>query len=259
LEEIILQNNKKIYFASDFHLGAPNFSESLKREKTICKWLDFIKKDAQLLFLVGDLFDFWFEHKTTIPKGHTRFLGKMAELADAGIEIIIFTGNHDMWMRDYFQIEFGAKIYRNPQSYLINGQKFYVGHGDGLGPGDYPYKLLKKIFENSFCKFLFGNLLHPNLSLKLGYLWANHSWKKHDKEKDVYVFKSLKDEILFQYCLQSQTNKTYDFYVFGHRHYTFDEALIPSGRYINLGDWIKFQSFACFDGQNLKLEIWDNK
>ena len=253
MEEIKLEANKKIYFASDFHLGAPDFEKSLEREKRICSWLDKIKADAQLVFLVGDLFDFWFEHKKTVPKGYVRFFGKLAELSDSGIKLVIFTGNHDMWMKDYFKEQFNAPTYRNPKEYLINGKAFYVGHGDGLGPGDYAYKALKRVFENKICRWLFGSLLHSDFSLRLGYLWAGHSWKSHLKEKDVYVFESTDKEILYSYCKEQEKLKHRDFYVFGHRHYKFDLEVAENSRYINLGDWILFNSYACFDGKNLEL------
>lgn len=257
MKEIILRPSKKIYFASDFHLGAPNYEKSLVREKIICQWLDQIKLDAQVVFLVGDLFDFWFEHRRSVPKGYVRFFGKLAELTDAGIELVVFTGNHDMWMKDYFKQNFNAPTYRASQEYSINGKCFLIGHGDGLGPGDYVYKVLKKIFENKICRWMFGNLLHPDLSLKLGYAWANHSWQKHNKEKVVYVFESQEKEILFQYCLEEEKKKHRDYYVFGHRHYKFDLEVNKNSRYINLGDWIYFYSYASFDGE--KLELIDYK
>jgi UDP-2,3-diacylglucosamine hydrolase len=254
LKEINLLPNKKIYFASDFHLGAPDHEKSLVREKKICRWLDQIKHDAQVVFLVGDLFDFWFEYRRSVPKGYVRFFGKLAELTDTGIELVVFTGNHDMWMRDYFQQNFNAPTFRESQEYNINGKRFLVGHGDGLGPGDYAYKNLKKVFENKICRWLFANLLHSDLSLKLGYTWASHSWQKHDKEKDVYVFESTDKEILFQYCLEEEKTTHRDFYIFGHRHYKFDLELNTNSRYINLGDWIYFYSYACFDGEKLELK-----
>jgi len=257
LKEIIIRSNKKIYFASDFHLGAPNYEKSLVREKIICQWMDQIKHDAQVVFLVGDLFDFWFEHRRTVPKGYVRFFGKLAELTDAGIELVVFTGNHDMWMKDYFMQNFNAPTYREAQEYSINGKRFLIGHGDGLGPGDYAYKFLKKIFENKTCRWMFGNLLHPDLSLKLGDAWASHSWQKHDKEKDVYVFESTDNEILFQYCLEEEKKNHRDYYIFGHRHYKFNLEVNKNSRYINLGDWIYFYSYASFDGE--KLELIDYK
>jgi UDP-2,3-diacylglucosamine hydrolase len=254
LEEIILQSNKKIYFASDFHLGAPDPKKSLVREKIICKWLDEIKADAQVIFLVGDLFDFWFEHKKVMPKGYSRFFGKLAELSDSGIRLVIFQGNHDMWMRDYFIHEFGAEIHRKPQEYLISGKRLYVGHGDGLGPGDHTYKLLKVIFESSVCRWMFRKLLHPDLSLGLGYKWANHSWSKHDKELEEDTFVSNEKELLYLYSLEEEAKLHRDYYIFGHRHLKLDIALSDTSRYINLGDWIRFFSYAVFDGKSLELK-----
>lgn len=253
METIQLAEGKNVYFASDFHLGAPNHEKSLIREKRICSWLDGIKKDAQVVFLCGDMFDFWFEYKHTVPKGFVRLLGKIAELSDAGIRIIIFSGNHDMWLYDYFRIELGAEVYRESQEYLINGKKLMVGHGDGLGPGDYAYKLLKKIFENNICRFLFGRVLHSNLGMFLGNAWARSSWKKHEKEGDNYTYESPEKEILFKYCQEIEKTDHHDYYVFGHRHYKLDLKVGGNSRYINLGDWIVFNSYAVFDGENLSL------
>lgn len=253
LEQINLRPGKKIYFASDFHLGAPDPEKSRQREKMICRWLDTIKADAQVIFLVGDLFDFWFEHKRVIPKGYSRLFGKLAELTDAGIRLIIFQGNHDMWMRDYFTQEFGAEIYREPREYLVNGKRLFVGHGDGLGPGDPTYKLLKVIFESRVCRWLFRKLLHPDLSLWLGYTWAGHSWKKHDKEEDYDSFIAKEKELLYLYSLEEEKREHRDYYIFGHRHQKLDIVLTENSRYINLGDWIRFFSYAVFDGEELKL------
>lgn len=256
LKEINLIPGKKIYFASDFHLGAPDYSQSLIREKKICKWLDFIKTDVQVLFLVGDMFDFWFEHKRVAPKGHIRFLGKLAELSDAGVQIEVFSGNHDMWMRDYFNREFGCEVSRNSLEYKINDKRFLIGHGDGLGPGDTAYKFLKRIFENRILRWAFANLLHPDWSLFLGNLWAQNSWKKHDKVNDVYVYESPEKELLYLYSKKEEELQHRDFYIFGHRHYKLDLQLSPKSRYINLGDWIRFDSYAVFDGENLELKVF---
>lgn len=253
----VISPKKKIYFASDFHLGAPNHTKSLEREKRIVRWLDFIKNDAEIIFLVGDLFDFWFEYKQTIPKGFARFFGKLAELTDAGIEIIVFTGNHDMWMKDYFKIEFGISVFRKPKVYIFNDKKFYIGHGDGLGPGDSGYKMLKKVFESPISQFLFGRILHSNLSLFLGKAWAARSWKKHEKTGDNYVFYGLENEFLYQYCKEVESKVHHDFYVFGHRHYKFDEQVTENSRYINLGDWIAFNTYAVFDGSEMKLQAFE--
>jgi UDP-2,3-diacylglucosamine hydrolase len=259
LEEIVLHSNKKIYFASDFHLGAPNPQKSLVREKIICQWLDEIKTDAQVIFLVGDLFDFWFEHKKVMPKGYSRFFGKLAELSDMGIKLIVFQGNHDMWMKDYLAKEFNAEIYREPKEYLISGKRMYIGHGDGLGPGDYNYKFLKRFFESSVCRWMFGNLIHPDLSLYLGYKWANHSWSKHDKELQEDTFASKEKELLYLYSLEEEKKQHRDYYIFGHRHLKLDIPLSTTSRYINLGDWIRFFSYAVFDGKELELKDYEIK
>lgn len=253
LKEIQLKNNKKVYFASDFHLGAISHQESLIREKIICNWLDEIKKDAQTVFLLGDLFDYWFEHKRVAPKGFVRFLGKLAELSDTGIEIIIYTGNHDMWMRDYFEKEFGAEVYRNPESYLIGNKTFFIGHGDGLGPGDYFYKFLKIFFENRLARFLFRKLIHPDLNLWLGSTWANYSWKKNRKTESYNKAINAEKEILFQYCKEIEKNQHHDYYVFGHRHLSLSVPFGNNSQYINTGEWITLNSYAVFDGKDVFL------
>lgn len=257
MEVIDLRPDKKIYFASDFHLGAPGPEKSRQREKRICRWLEEAKADAQVVFLVGDLFDFWFEHKRVMPKGYSRLFGKLAELSDAGIRLVIFQGNHDMWMRDYFQHEFDAEVYREPREYLIAGKRFYVGHGDGLGPGDQTYKFLKVIFESRLCRWLFRKLLHPDLSLWLGYAWAGHSWKKHDKEEDYDHFVTKEKELLYLYSLEEEKKEHRDYYVFGHRHQKLDIAIAENSRYVNLGDWIRFFSYAVFDGRELRLKDYE--
>src|SRR5215218_3135442 len=147
---------KKIFFLSDFHLGTPNAEASLAREKLIVKFLNEIREQAYAIFIVGDMFDFWYEYRKVVPKGAVRLLGKIAELVDAGIAIHFFVGNHDMWMRNYFQKELNVPVYFEPKEFKINGKRFLVGHGDGLGPGDHGYKALKKVFRNPFCQWAFG-------------------------------------------------------------------------------------------------------
>jgi UDP-2,3-diacylglucosamine hydrolase len=167
------QTNKKIYFASDFHLGVPNYEKSLEREKKIVAWLTQIESTALEIFLVGDIFDFWFEYKHAIPKGFVRLQGKIAELTDKGIPVHVFTGNHDMWIFDYIPKELGVQLHRAPIVREFFGKKIYIGHGDGLGPGDKGYKFLKKVFENKFCQWCFARI-HPNF----GFWLANYSSKK---------------------------------------------------------------------------------
>lgn len=246
--DMSLNTSKKIYFASDFHLGAPNHEKSLVREKIIVQWLDTIKHDAEEIYLMGDIFDFWFEYKTVIPKGFTRLLGKLAELSDSGLSIHIFTGNHDMWMKDYLKKELNIPIYYQPISKVLKGKKFYLGHGDGLGPGDNSYKVIKKIFANPVCQWLFARI-HPNLGISLAGSWSKHSRDNGDDD----VFKGIKSEWLVQYCNEVLKKEHFDYFVFGHRHLPLEIKLENQSTYINLGDWITYFTYAVFDGDRLEL------
>ena len=247
-----LLTGKKIYFASDFHLGAPSASKSIEREKLLVAWLDEIKVDAQELFLVGDVFDFWFEYKTAVPKGFVRLLGKLAEISDAGIPIHYFTGNHDMWVFDYLPKEIGVKIYRGNLEREFNTKKFLIGHGDGLGPGDRGYKLIKKVFANPICQWLFARL-HPNFGIGLANYWSGKS-RLHTAQSDA-IFLGEDQEWLVMYCKDILREKFYDYFIFGHRHLPLDLP-IDKSRYINLGDWINYNSYAVFDGENLELKYY---
>ena len=247
--DIILQPNKKLYFASDFHLGAPNHAESLLRERKIVAWLDHIRGDAQAVFLVGDLFDFWFEYRRAVPRGFVRLLGKLAELTDAGIEVLVFPGNHDMWMNGYFEQELDAKTYRKPVNFRVLSdnssqiRQFYVTHGDGLGPGDYFYKNLKTVFESRWARWAFANLLPADVALGLAQTWARNSWKKHENQAKP-VFLGPEKEWLLQYAQEIEARLHHDFYVFGHRHIEVDYALNLSSRMLILGDWITQWTYA---------------
>ncbi len=246
-----IPSDKKIYFLSDFHLGAPNAQESLVREKKIVAFLDEIKKDAAVIFIVGDLFDFWYEYKTVVPKGYVRILGKLAEITDEGIPVHFFVGNHDMWMKNYFQQELNIPVYFEPKEFEFNQKKFLVGHGDGLGPGDHGYKMLKKIFRNPVCQWLFG-ILPPVVGVGL----ANYSSRRSRAVTGTNDGKFLGEEKewLIQYCKEQLKNKTFDYLVFGHRHLPIDYAVQPGSRYINLGDWIRYYTYAEFDGQQMNLK-----
>jgi len=248
-------NTKKIYFASDFHLGVPTPELSLAREKKICRWLDSIKGDAAEIFLVGDIFDFWFEHKYTIPKGTTRLLGKIAELTDAGIPIHFFVGNHDLWMKDYFISELNVTVNHSPITRTFNGKVFYIGHGDGLGPGDRGYKMLRKIFASKVCQWLYGRL-HPNLSFYI----AKRSSKRRrisTGDSDEH-FLGAENEWLYLYSKEYLKNHKVDFFVFGHRHLPMDLDIEGKARYINLGEWINYYTYAVFDGTKMELLKFEN-
>lgn len=240
-----LQANKKIYFLSDFHLGTPSAAASLQREKTIVAFLDSIKHDASAIFLVGDMFDFWFEYRTVVPKGFVRLLGKLAELSDSGIQLHFFVGNHDMWIRDYFQKELNMQVYFEPATFEFNGKKILVGHGDGQGPGDHGYKFLKKIFRNPVCQWLFG-VLPPAIGMGIANYFSQKS-RNADKSAEE-TFLGEDKEWLIAYCREMLQKEHFDYFIFGHRHLPIDFSLAENSRYFNLGDWINFKSYAVFDG-----------
>ena len=241
----------KIYFASDQHFGAPTPEKSKVREAKFLSWLDSIKKDADVLFLLGDLFDFWFEYKTVVPKGFVRVLGKIAELKDSGIKIHFFVGNHDLWMRDYFEKELGIKVYYKPQVFTFNDKVFFIGHGDGLGPGDKGYKRMKKVFTHPFSKWLF-RWLHPDLGVSLGQYLSTQN-KLISGDEDV-VFLGKDQEWLVQYAQEKLKTQHYDYFVFGHRHLPLEIALNPKSTYVNLGDWVGHFTYAEFNGEKLSLK-----
>lgn len=248
-----MKTNKKIYFASDFHLGVPSHETSLIREKRIVKWLDEIKTDAEEIYLMGDLFDFWFEYKYTVPKGFIRLLGKMAEIVDSGIPITLFTGNHDMWMFDYLPKEIGVTIHRDPLTRIYNNKKFYLGHGDGLGPGDHGYKFIKKIFANPICQWLFERL-HPNFALRIANYWS-HKSRISNAPKDKQ-FKGEDGEWLVSYSKDVLKKEHFDYFIFGHRHLPLDIKLNETSRYVNLGEWVNYNTYAVFDGERLELKYY---
>lgn len=246
------ENRKNIYFASDFHLGAPNEKESLIREKRIISWLDQIKDDAKEIYLVGDIFDFWFEYKNAIPKGFVRFQGKIAELTDSGIPIHIFTGNHDMWIFDYIPKELGCKLYREPIIKEYNSKKFYIGHGDGLGPGDSKYKMLKGVFSSKLCQWAFARI-HPNLGIGIANAWSRKSRRTNLSYDE--VFHGEDKEQLINYCKEYiKQDRTIDYFIFGHRHLPLEIKLNEKSKYINLGEWIKHNTYAVFNGNELILK-----
>jgi UDP-2,3-diacylglucosamine hydrolase len=250
-----LAPGKKIYFLSDFHLGAPNELESRKREDKLVHFFNECKKDAAAFFIVGDIFDFWFEYKTVVPKGFVRILGCLAQISDAGIPIHIFTGNHDLWMQDYLSKELNAKVYFEPQPFQLGSKQFYIGHGDGVGPGDYGYKRLKKIFTNPFCKWLF-RWLHPDAGIKLANYFSAKSRAKTGTADEVFLGEDK--EWLIVYTKEQAKKMDVDYFIFGHRHFAIDFDINERTKYINLGDWIRLNSYAVFDGTTLQLLKWES-
>lgn len=246
---------KNIYFISDFHLGAPNYASSLVREKKLVAFLESIKHTASEIFIVGDMFDFWFEYKTTVPKGYIRLLGKLAELTDAGIAIHFFLGNHDMWMSGYFEKELNIPVYAEPKVFERFGKSLFIGHGDGLGPDDHGYKFIKKVFRNPICQWLFG-ALHPTWGMGLANYFSRKSREKTGNADADFL--GAGKEWLIIFCKETLTKQHYDYFIFGHRHYPIDFALNEKSRYINLGDWINNFTYAVFDGNIIELKKWEN-
>lgn len=246
---------KKTFFASDFHLGTNGRLPSKERERLIVRWLDTIAPEAESLYLVGDVFDYWFEYSKVVPKGFIRLLGRLATLSDQGLPIYYFTGNHDMWMFRYLEDELGIPVYRQPIEREIGGKKFFIGHGDGLGPGDHGYKFIKAVFSNPACQWLFARL-HPNTGIRLMNYFSGTSRMSNPSE---VRFLGPEKERLVQFCEDEITRREVDYFVFGHRHLPIDYTLNNGrSRYINLGDWLVYNSYAVFDGNDLQLQFFEN-
>lgn len=246
-----IPKGKKIYFASDNHLGAPTSELSRPREQKFVAWLDEIKEDAAAIFLLGDLFDFWFEYKTVVPKGFTRTLGKLAEISDSGIPIYYFVGNHDLWMHGYFEDELNIPVFHEPKEFVFNDKSFFIGHGDGLGPYDKGYKRMKKVFTNPVFKWLF-RWLHPDLGVKIAqYMSVKNKMISGDEDAK---FLGEDKEWLVQYSRKKLEKNHSDYFIFGHRHLPLEIKLNENSTYINLGDWISYYTYAVFDGETLELK-----
>jgi UDP-2,3-diacylglucosamine hydrolase len=254
---IEIPEGKKIYFASDNHLGAPNMEASRPREKKFVAWLDEVKQDAAAIFLLGDLFDFWFEYKAVIPKGFSRTLGKLAEISDAGVPVYYFVGNHDLWMNGYFEDELGIPVFHKPQEFTFkmdaerSQSTFFIGHGDGLGPGDKGYKRMKKVFTSPFFQWLF-RWLHPDIGIRIAQYFSvkNRLISGDDDAK----FLGEDNEWLVSYCKRKLKDKHRDYFIFGHRHLPMNIQLNDTSKYINLGDWIQYYTYGVFDGETFELK-----
>jgi len=246
-----IPEGKKIYFSSDNHLGAPTAAESKPREIKFVKWLDTVKGDAAAIFLLGDLFDFWFEYKTVVPKGFVRVLGKLAEISDSGIPIYFFVGNHDLWMEDYFKEELNIPVYHDPKEFTFNNKNFLIGHGDGKGPGDKGYKRMKKVFQAPFFKFLF-RWTHPDIGMRIAqYLSVKNKLISGEDDKH---FLGDDNEWLALYSKRKLETKHYDYFVFGHRHLSMEITVGENSKYFNLGDWISHFTYGVFDGKDFQLK-----
>lgn len=249
MQEITVQKGKKIYFASDFHFGIPDYAATRKREELVCKWLDSIKGDAQVVFLLGDIFDSWMEYKKVVPKGSIRFLGKLAELSDAGIQLVFFTGNHDLWMHGYFQQELHASVYKEAQTITINGKVFHLSHGDGLCAAERRYRLMKSIIQHPFSQFIYRQL-HPDVGMRIADYFSRLG-PKH-KYQDLQL-KGVDEEYQMMYANKLLKRETIHYFIFGHRHIPILLKLNIESTFINVGDWISYNTFAVFDGKEVVL------
>ena len=246
----------KSYFIADAHLGSSVFNDSLGREKQLVRWMDSIREDAKALYLLGDIFDFWFEYKEAVPRGFTRFLGKLAELSDSGVEIHFFIGNHDIWVFDYLPKEIGLILHKTPWVTKIDGKTFYMAHGDGLGDCPRSFKLIRWIFHNRICQVLFRSL-HPDIGINLAYKWARHSRGKEQKNPSPFL--GEEKENLIEYSKSYiQTHPEIDYLVFGHRHVPLNWMLNSKSRMIIVGEWLRLFSYAVFDGKEMILKRFES-
>ena len=247
---------KNIYFASDFHLGSPDHATSRIREDRIVRWLNFIEPDCAELFLMGDIFDFWFEYKTVVPKGYVRLLGKLANMADASIKLYFFKGNHDMWVEDYFTVEMGMQIVSDELVIERGGKRFYLHHGDGLGPGDANYRILRRIFRNPVCRWLFS-VLPPRIGLGIANGWSRSSRIANTQHEEVFM--GEENEWLAVYSREILAKTHYDYFIYGHRHLPLIIRLAEDSSYYNIGEWFGFNSYAVFDGKELSLKYFEKE
>jgi UDP-2,3-diacylglucosamine hydrolase len=245
-----LDSNKKIYFVSDVHLGAPALTDNTKRERLFTDWLSEVSQDAAAIFLMGDIFDFWFEYRKVVPRGHTRVLGKIAEITDRGVPVHFFTGNHDIWVFDYLPTEIGVIVHRDYFTTELLGKKFYLAHGDGLDKNDKGYLLLKKIFKSPFWQWVFARF-HPNFAVSVALRWSKTS--RLNKKEGGQSF-DAENEGMYQFALSVLEKEHFDYFIFGHRHRLANMEMNETSRFILLGEWIKTFSFGVFDGEKFELK-----
>lgn len=250
-----MEKRKKIFFASDAHLGMAAAINSLEREKMIVKWLDEIKEEAEEIYLLGDIFDYWFEYRKVVPRGFTRLLGKVAEITDSGIPVHYFTGNHDVWVFDYLPSEIGVMVHTKPLIKTIGEHKFFIAHGDGLGPEEGNYKFLKRIFTSKVFQWFWARL-HPNLATAI----AHHVSRRSRLAKGIYVdFLGEDNEVLIRFAKHKLAEEHFDYFVFGHRHIPLVFNLNEKSRLVFLGDWIVNFTYAVFDGKIVEMKKYDGK
>lgn len=246
-----MNQTKKIYFASDVHLGAPALQHNREREILFVNWLHRIKEDAEMVFLLGDIFDFWFEYRKVAPQGFVRVLGALAEICDSGIPVHFFTGNHDIWVFDYLPRETGMIIHHEPLKIDLYGKKFFLAHGDDLGETDKKYQFLKKFFHNKLAQWAFAKI-HPDLAFRLAHQWSKNSRLSKGINGAIFMGEDKEDQIIF--AKKTLEKEDYDYFVFGHRHLALDFQLTEKSKLFILGDWFNAYTYGVYDGETFRLE-----
>jgi len=246
---------KNIYFISDAHLGSLALSHRRTQERRLVNFLDAIKDKAEAIYMLGDMFDFWFEYTDVVPKGFTRFLGKISELTDMGVEVHYFMGNHDQWCGNYLIEECGVILHREPYTCEICGKEFYMAHGDGLDYDDHNWKtrLLFTCFKSRTLK-RFASMIHPHWFIRFGRNWAKHSRMKRENGQEKPYQGEDKEGLVLYAKEYLKTHPLINYFIFGHRHIQLDHSLSDDCRIIILGEWISLFTFAVFDGDNLYVD-----
>lgn len=248
----------KVYFASDVHLGAPYIRDPRKHEQRFVRWLDYAKKDATEIYLLGDIFDFWWEYKKVVPRGFVRTLGKIAEITDSGIPVHFFIGNHDIWTWDYLTTETGVILHKTPEHVTLQGKSFFLAHGDGMGDPDKKFKIVRAAFHNRILQRLFATFVHPNWAIALGQNWSGNSRVNNfDAASNSYMGENKEHLVLYTKELLKTSH--FDYFVYGHRHIVLDLMLQKDSRIIILGDWISKFSYAVLEDGDMRVELFEEE
>lgn len=242
------------YFLSDFHLGARYFEEPRETERRVVDFLDSIKGDAKEVYLLGDILDYWFEYRYVVPRGFTRFFGKIAELTDLGVKVYWFIGNHDIWIFDYLPNELGVEVIDGEVTKKIDGKVFFLAHGDGVGKQPRSFRMLRSLFRNRLCQKLYS-AIHPRWTIPFALSWSNSSRKGDDEYPE---YKGEENEFLEIFANDYLKSHKVDYFVFGHRHIMLDKKLQGGATLVVLGDWLHYCSYAVWDGNNLALKSFQS-